>query len=390
MILTLLVFLLILSLLVLIHEAGHYFVAKFFGIKVEEFGYGLPPRAWGKKIGETLYSINWLPFGGFVKLYGEDEAGSGSVKVAKSDLPTKDVDRAFFSRSVPQRAAVVVAGVVMNALLAVIIYYLFLGLSGFKTEIPLLSDHQFFGVRQTNVSQIIITGTQPGSPAEKAKIPEGSRVVAINGQSINSSEALSQTIKANQGKEITLAWENVQTFEKGTAKIIPRANPPKGQGALGISFFPIRMAVLNYETPVQKGLSGFTHPTNLMVYQLVVLKQFVSRSVEEKSAEPIGNAVSGPVGIFNVVGAFIQIPDAKERMLQLLNLTGLLSLSLAFFNVLPIPALDGGRLFFILIEGITRRKVSPKFEAMAHTIGMAVLLTLIILITFKDIFQLFR
>src|SRR5215210_2993472 len=105
MLITALVFLIILSLLVLIHEAGHFFVAKKLGIKVEEFGYGLPPRAWGKKVGETLYSINWLPFGGFVKLYGEDEAGSGSVKVEKKELPTKDVERAFFSRSVPQRAA---------------------------------------------------------------------------------------------------------------------------------------------------------------------------------------------------------------------------------------------------------------------------------------------
>jgi regulator of sigma E protease len=390
MIITLLVFLIILSLLVLIHEAGHFFVAKKLGIKVEEFGYGLPPRAWGKRIGETLYSINWLPFGGFVKLYGEDEAGSGSVKVEKKELPTKDVDRAFFSRSVPQRAAVVVAGVVMNALLAVVIYYIFLGMSGFKAEIPLLGDFAFFGVNQTNISEIIITGTQPGSPAEKARIPEASRVTAINGARVKSAEELSTLIREHTGKEITLSWENTQTFEKGTATLTPRVHPPKGQGALGISFFPVETAVLEYKTPVQKTLSGVIHPANLMAYQLVIIKQFIVRSVAEKSAEPIGTAVSGPVGIYNVVGTFIKIPDAKERVLQLLNLTGLLSLSLAFFNVLPIPALDGGRLFFILIEGITRRKVSPKFEAMAHTIGMAVLLTLILLVTFKDIWQLFR
>ena len=165
--LTALVFLLILSILVLIHEAGHFFVAKKFGIKVEEFGYGLPPRAWGKKIGETIYSINWLPIGGFVKLYGEDEAGSGSVKMPKSKQPKKDLDRAFFTRPVWQRAAVVVAGVVMNVVLGVVIYYLFMGLSGFKTELPLLGDYKFFGVNQQVREDVFITDVADGSPAKE-------------------------------------------------------------------------------------------------------------------------------------------------------------------------------------------------------------------------------
>lgn len=389
MLIPLLVFLIILSLLVLIHEAGHFFVAKKFGIKVEEFGYGLPPRAWGKKIGETIYSINWLPFGGFVKLYGEDEAGSGSV-TRKNQQPTKDLDRAFFTRSVGQRAAVVVAGVVMNALLAVVIYYVFIGMSGFKTEIPLLGNYTFFGVNQKNVSQVIITGVQKDSPAAQANIPEGSRVLSLNGQTFTTSGEFSKFIQEHKGKQITLSWQNLQTSEKGTATLTPRVNPPQGQGALGISFYPLEAAILSYDTPLQRMFSGFIHPANLLVYQFDVLGQFIAMSFERKSAEPIGNAVSGPVGIYSVVDTFIKIPDFKERMLQLLNLTGLLSLSLAFFNILPIPALDGGRLFFILIEGITKKKVSPRVEAMAHTIGMAVLLTLIIVVTFKDIFQFFR
>jgi len=390
MLITLLVFLIILSLLVLIHEAGHFLVAKKFGIKVEEFGYGLPPRAWGKKIGETLYSINWLPFGGFVKLYGEDEAGSGSVKVPKSQLPTKDLDRAFFTRPVHQRAAVVVAGVVMNALLAVVIYYIFLGISGFKTEIPLLGDYKFFGVTQTNTSKIMITDVQEGSPAEKARVPKGVQVISLNGQQITSAEQFSSLIDVNKGKPVTIVWQKLETGEKDKATLTPRAKPPKGQGALGVRFFPMEAAVLAYDTPTQKVFSGFTHPTNLMLYQFDILKRIIGISVREKTAEPLGNAVSGPVGIYNVVGTFISIPDFKERMLQLLNLTGLLSLSLAIFNILPIPALDGGRLFFILIEWVTRKKVSPQFEAAAHTVGMAVLLTLILLVTFKDIFQIFR
>src|SRR5438045_2944720 len=121
MLVTILVFLLILSVLVLVHEAGHYLTAKLSGIKVEEFGFGIPPKIFGKKIGETIYSINLLPIGGFVKLYGEDPAGGGSVQLDKTELPTKDIKRAFYARPIWQRFTVIFAGVFMNFVLAVIL-----------------------------------------------------------------------------------------------------------------------------------------------------------------------------------------------------------------------------------------------------------------------------
>src|SRR5687767_11375126 len=153
MILTGLVFLLILSVLVLIHEAGHYFVAKKFGIKVEEVGFGLPPRLWGMKKGETIYSLNWLPIGGFVKLYGEDEAGAGRIAPTKHEKEkehdkNKDHSRAYYDRSIAQRAAVVIAGVVMNTLLAIVIFYAYMFVSGFKAELPLYGNHNFFLANQ--------------------------------------------------------------------------------------------------------------------------------------------------------------------------------------------------------------------------------------------------
>ena len=155
---TILVFLLILTVLVILHEAGHYFVAKKFGIKVEEFGFGLPPRMWGKKIGETIYSINWLPIGGFVKLFGEDEAGAGRIETKKEETPVKpkDLKRAYFARPAWQRFLIVVAGIVMNAFLAVVIYYVFLSASGFKAELPLLGQHTFFLTNQTVKTQVVI------------------------------------------------------------------------------------------------------------------------------------------------------------------------------------------------------------------------------------------
>lgn len=391
MLFTALVFLIILSLLVFVHEAGHFFVAKWFKIKVEEFGFGLPPRAWGKKIGETIYSINWLPIGGFVKLYGEDDAGSGRIRVTNNKqqltINKKDEKRAFYSRPVWQRALVVVAGVVMNTILAVVLFYIFLFISNFKTELPLFGPHQFIGVNQTTKTEIIINGISKNSPAEKAKLTPGVKVLSVNGEKITSVQQFSEAIKKYKGKPVTLEWIDLRTSQAMKATMIPRVNPPKNEGALGVSFLPLEFAVLAYDTPGQRLLSGFTHPTNLMIYNFKVLGQLVKVSVREKTAAPISEGVAGPVGIFSLVGTIVQIPDVKERMLQILNLAGMLSISLAFFNVLPIPALDGGRLFFILIEGITRRKVNARFEAIAHTVGMALLLLLIAVITFKDIFQ---
>lgn len=393
-ILTAFVFLLILSVLVLIHEAGHYFVAKKFGIKVEEFGFGFPltPPIWQRKIGETVYSFYPVLIGGFVKLYGEDEAGGGRIAAPKDGKKKHDPDakRAFFSRSIWQRTAVIVAGVFMNVLLAALIYYIFLGMSNFKTELPLIGQHQFFGANQTVKTQVVVSEVAKGSPAEKAGLTQFSRVTEINGQQVTKLDTFSKTIKENAGKPITVTWKEDQSGKTGTATVTPRQNPPKGQGALGVAFFPVQTVTLAYETPTQKALSGFVHPANLMAYNFNVLGQLIGVSVREKTAEPVSQGVSGPVGIYSVVGQIVDMPDAKERALQLLNLAGLLSISLAFFNVLPIPGLDGGRLFFILIEGVIGRKVNPKVEGYFHAIGMALLIGLLLLVTIKDIVQLFK
>lgn len=398
MLLTIIIFLAILSVLVLIHELGHFLVAKKLNIKVEEFGFGLPPRIFGVRRGETLYSINWLPIGGFVKMYGEDEAGSGRVvsqkskvtKNKKSDdlrLSASDQKRAFFAKSVWQRAAVVVAGVVMNTLLAIIIFYAFMLLAGFRTELPLLSDHRFFGVNQSVRTEITIDSIEKNSPAARAGIPSGARVTAVNNQQVQDVEGFTTLIKKNTGKEVAISYIDPKSQKDVVKTITPRVNPPKGQGALGVSLFGLRTAVLTYETPLQKIFSGIIHPANLLVYNFEIIGQLAKAAIKEHNAAPLSEGVSGPVGIYSIVGTIVQIPDMKERVLELLNLAGILSISLAFFNILPIPALDGGRFFFILIEGILGKKINPKYEAAAHTVGMAVLLLLILLVTFKDIFQ---
>ncbi len=392
MLLTAITFLIILSVLVLIHEAGHFFVAKKLGIKVEEFGFGFPPKAFSIKRGETEYSINWLPIGGFVKLYGEDEAGAGRIGPAEEKTETKnkeDEKRAFYTRSVGQRAAVVIAGVIMNAILAILIYYAFMFISSFHTELPLLGDHKFFLVEQQKRSDIIVSEVEKNSPAEMAGIQVNSRITSLNSINVTSPDEFVKIVQADKGKKITIAWQNLETNQTYSGSVTPRVNPPKNQGALGVAFFPAESIELSYKTPVEKALSGIVHPINLMLYNFDVLGQLLSVSIKERNAAPISQGVSGPVGIYSLVGTIVQIPNMKERILQILNLSGILSISLAFFNILPIPALDGGRLFFILLEGVTGRKVNPKIEGYIHQVGMAILLLLIILITYKDIAQQF-
>lgn len=389
MIITVLVFLLILSLLVLIHEAGHFFAAKKFGIKVEEFGFGFPPRLFGKKIGETLYSINWLPIGGFVKLYGEDPPAT-QAKLAKAlRAGEADINRTFFAKSAGPRATVIVAGVVMNAILAAIIFYIFLGMSGFKTELPLLSNYKFFGVNQTNIQEVVISSVSKNSPAEKQGLKALTKVVMVNGEKIRDSKDFINIVSLNKGREIEIVWSNLQTNEIHKTKVTPRISPPKNEGALGVGLFSLSTAVLNYETPVQKIFSGIVHPVNLMSYNLNIMGNLIKVSFEKKTTKPLTQGISGPVGIASLTGSILEIQNLKEKVLSLLNLAGILSISLAFFNILPIPALDGGRLFFILIEAFTGKKVNQKIENLSHTIGMAVLLFLMALITFKDVQKLF-
>lgn len=389
MLITILVFLLILSLLVLIHEAGHFFVAKKFGIKVEEFGFGFPPRLFGKKIGETLYSINWLPIGGFVKLYGEDEAGAGRIKINDEGLRIKDKERAFFAKKAWQRATVIVAGVVMNTVLAAIIFYIFLGISGFKTELPLLSDYKFLGVNQTNVEAVVISAVAKDSPAQKQGLKAPTKVISVNGQKITDSTQFINIVNSNKGKEIEITWSGLQTEEIHKTRVTPRTVIPSQQGALGVGLFSLSTAVLNYETPAQKVFSGIIHPVNLMSYNLNIMGNLIRVSFEKKTIEPLSQSISGPVGIASLTGSILEIKNLKEKILGILNLAGILSISLAFFNILPIPALDGGRLFFVLIEAVAGRKVNQRLESLAHTLGMIILLGLMLLITFKDVGKLF-
>ena len=370
MIITILVFLLILTILVLIHEAGHFFVAKKLGIKVEEFGFGLPPRVFGIRRGETIYSINLLPIGGFVKLYGEDSAGGGKLKVESGKLSPQmrdpaeagkvDLERAFFSRPVWQRALVVVAGVVMNFLLAVLIITYFFGISG--VQVP--------------GNKVFVTDIAKDSPAQSAGLKTGDQVISINGEKITSPSQLASITKKYLGEKLSLKILQENKTEKNI-EVTPRKTYPANQGPIGVG---ISSDVITKKYPLYQ--APFVGLVQALNYSWLILSGLGSVVYQLVTAASVPKGVAGPVGIAQLTGQFVAVGP-----LAVLSFVSLLSLNLAILNILPIPALDGGRLFFILIEAVTGRKVSQKFESYAHAIGMVLLLALIALITLSDIIR---
>lgn len=363
MILTVIIFLVILSLLVLIHEAGHFIMARIFGIKVEEFGFGLPPRALVLfKRGDTVYTLNWLPIGGFVKLYGEDEAGSGSVSVKEQKVSKKDVGRAFFARPAWQRAVVIVAGVFMNFALAVIIISVLFSAVG----VPMAGD-------KVEVSALV-----KGAPAQSAGLKVGDTIESINGQKITTPAQLVSYTKERLGQKLTLKVVTKDNKTE-TLQVTPRKVYPSNEGPMGIAISPnvITKKYPWYQAPFS-GTWEALKESYMILSGLVVL---VSQLLFHAS---VPTDIAGPVGIAQLTGQVVQIGPVA-----VLSFISLLSLNLAILNILPIPALDGGRLFFILIEAIFRKKVDQRIEGYAHAIGMALLLALILLITIHDLFRLF-
>ena len=365
-----LVFIIILSVLVILHELGHFLMAKRSGIGVEEFGIGLPPRIWGKKIGETIYSVNWLPFGGFVRLVGEDPEDKN-----------KDQKNSFYIKSIGQRMLVVVAGVLANFALAVVIFYIVVAALGYKVSLPLFVEHNFKFVNQTK--QVLIADVSAGSPAESVGIQIGDSIIAAGGEEITSIEKLQEVVRASENQQIALVLENPINNQKREVTATPKYSEEQQAPVLGVGLG--ELVVLNYQTLPQKVFSGFIHSYNTLDYSVRVFSQIIGYSVRTRDITPVSEGVAGPVGIAAITSQAVSL-----GWLSVMQLVGLLSLNLAVINILPIPALDGGRFAFIIVEAVIKRRVYPKVEKWAHTIGFALLLALIFLVTYNDILKLVR
>lgn len=357
-----LIFFIILLLLVLSHEAGHFFLARRFGVKVEEFGFGLPPRIlslWRDKQG-TLYSVNILPLGGFVKIFGEE----GS----EADDP-----RSFGAKPALERALILAGGAFANVLLA----YFLLSAASYLGVPQAISEEEKYLYPDSGIT---IIGVAPGSPAFSARIAAGDRVQKLkseNGEfSPQTIADVQNFINENRGKNILLFLLRGETFLE--ISVLPRENPPEGEGPLGIALelvgtrksawysAPIDGAVFTWQA-LRATLSGFWE----------LLKNIFQK-------QELGVEVSGPVGIFNITSS-----AASLGFGSLLLLAAVLSINLSIINILPFPGLDGGRLFFVFLEAVRGKRISPKTSALAHSLGLIILIALMLAVTYRDIAKIY-
>lgn len=358
---TILVFALILLLVVIGHEFGHFIVAKWCGVKVEEFGFGFPPKLFGyrPKGSETEYTFNWLPIGGFVRLYGEEGDHAEDT-------------RSFAAKSPWQRIAILAAGVTVNLIIAVIAFTV-VGMMGSTVLVSEESRGQVENAAVT-ISQVL-----PDSPAEQAGIKFGDRIVEVNETSVTDVQTTQDVIAEASGETIILSIERGrETLDTEVAvPEVVNGEPGKigvGLGlagtvrlgfweSLGQSFIRIWVIVRSTIQFIGVGLASLVTPVEL----------------------PAEADVRGPVGLVQVVGDFRALGAA-----YIVTFVGLISTSLALFNILPIPALDGGRIVFVLVEMIKGSPVSKELENRVHMGGYVVLLGLMLLVTANDIINLVR
>ena len=388
---SLIIFLLILSFLVLIHEFGHFIMAKLNGVRVEEFAIGFPPRLFTIKYGETNYSINIFPLGGYVKLFGEEYQEVEAEKIQDPNS-NSSLSRAFAFKKPHQKALIVAAGVVMNLLFGVLVFYGLLAYNGYKSDpLPLIFSHQFtFGTQE---GRVIATNLVKDSPAQKAGLKPEDIISSYSieyentSTSLTSAQQLITMIKKSPGKRIFLETVNLKDGKIKTISVVPQYNKELKRAIIGVNL--IDGIVLSYLTPTDKLFSGFMHSYNVLEYNFSVIGKLIGIAVKEKSTAPVAGAVSGPIGIFSVVNDMVQ-SSGEMIVKNLLNLMALLSLSLGIMNILPFPALDGGRMVFVLYEWIAKKPVNKKVENITNVAGFAFLMGLAVLVSINDILRLFR
>lgn len=375
MLITIIIFITIMSFLVLIHEFGHFYSAKRQGVEVEEFGIGIPPRLFGKKIKGTLFSINLLPFGGFVKLRGEEGTKDSSKAY---DYALKDPLN-YLSKKPLQKLEIILAGIFMNVIVTFVVFYVLFLFTNFRTlTLPLLFEYIFpFGKKE--ILNTAVTGVLPNSPAYVANIENGEVILEVNGNPVYKVEDLRTMLDQSEG-EVSILLMDIKTFSREirSVTLTPTLNEDQSK-TIGV----ILGKAITIDYRDQKALSGILHSVNMLGYTIHVFGTLIQESFSQRNIAPISVAVSGPVGVVAVIDSFVKL-DSFDAFVRILDLVGLLSLSLAFMNFLPVPALDGGRAVFAIIELLRGRPIHPKYEAEFHKWGFMALLVLFVLVTIKD------
>lgn len=360
-----LLFLLVVSILTFVHELGHFIAAKVIGAMVFEFAIGFGPKLFSKKIGETMYSIRALPFGGYVKILGD---GDSEEKVTKED-EKKNLNK----KPKWQRIIVMLAGVTMNILLSISIYYIVLAANGWELVLNQeFKDFKPVGAtiyreRDGDVEYELIDGGN----AQEAGLPEKGIVKSVNGIKIEYTDDVGKIIRSKKGEYISINACIEDVCTDYSVKV-------SDEGKVGIYMLSNYMVILSYKE--NKLFAGFSHIRNSLILMGSKLKGLISQAKVTGDYTELSNSVSGPVGIYFVIDYF-----KKFGIVTFIGMVADLSVSLAIVNLLPIPALDGGRVFILLIEWIVGKELDEKIESKIINISFIFLIIVILFVIIKDI-----
>jgi regulator of sigma E protease len=361
---SIILFVLILGALIFVHELGHFLTSKKNGIRVDEFAIGFPPTLFSKKKGETKYSLNMIPFGGYVKIFGENPDDDSLDPNAKDS---------FVNKSRWVQAAVLVAGVVFNIVFAWALFFIVL-MSGMPA---IVTDDNSIEIEN---AQVVVTGTYEESPAEIAGLMPGDAIISIDNQTQSFSENLNieQVKQAISQSEGQISMTILRGSETQDINIVPVSGLIGDGPAIGISMDRIGTRSL----PIHKAFIEAFKMTGESIREIFfgLGKLFGGLFTGGTNMDQ----VSGPIGIVSLVGS-----AAQFGWVNLLSFTAMLSLNLAVLNIMPFPALDGGRLLFLGIEGVTRRRIKPVVANLVNSVGFLILIGFMIFITVNDVLKLF-
>lgn len=371
MFLTLITFILVLSLLVFVHELGHFWVARRFGLKPKEFGIGFPPRIFGiykdrdgkwKKVkgggdvedaADTVYSINWVPIGGFVNVGEDDEGG--------------DDPNHFTNRPIWQRALILSAGVIMNVALAMVLIII-----GLMVGLPQVIDDTIDSRAQVSDQRIQIVQVLPDTPAELAGIKLGDIIISINENQFTKYEELQKFVDERTGQEVSYKIKRGQDIL--VMQITPEIIKEIGKGGIGIAI--AETGIVKY--PWYLALTEGIKTTFILIW--LIMAAFYELFKSLILGQGVSAELAGPVGIAALTGQM-----ARMGFIYVMQFTALLSVNLAIINFLPIPALDGGRVLFLIVEKIRKKSMKKELEVGLNQAFFWLLMLAVLLVTFRDI-----